>query len=52
MAADVEVNQGFTVEAVGQVCHVHTVQSAVGQFQTLKWSVEGAVNRAEKINKL
>lgn len=35
MPTDVQVNQSFTVEAVGQVCHIYTVQAAVGQLQVL-----------------
>lgn len=43
MTADVQVDQGLTVEAVGKVCHVHTVQEAVGQLQALQRSVERTV---------
>lgn len=43
MTADVQANQGLTVEAVGKVRHVHTVQKAVGQLQALQRSVERTV---------
>lgn len=33
VSTDVKVNQGLTVETVGQVGHVYTVQAAVGQLQ-------------------
>lgn len=32
VSTDVQADQGLAVEAVGKVCHVHTVQAAVGQF--------------------
>lgn len=41
MSTEVEMDQGLAVQTVGQVGHVHAVQAAVGQFQTLKWRIEG-----------
>lgn len=48
MSADVQADQGLTVEAVGQVRHVQTVQVAVGHLQALQWSVEGAGLRKKR----
>lgn len=42
MSAEVEVDQGFTVQTVGQVGHVHAVQAAVSQLQTLQWRIKRA----------
>lgn len=41
MTTDVQADQGLTVEAVGQVRHVHAVQATVRQLQASQWSVEG-----------
>lgn len=35
MSTDVQVNQSFTVEAVGEVCKVQTIQATVSQLQML-----------------
>lgn len=46
--ADVQADQGLTVQAVGEVRHVHAAQRAVGQVQALQRSVEWTGWRDER----
>lgn len=52
VSADVQADQGLTVEAVGEVRHVHPVQAAVGQLQALQRSVERTGKRKESLKEV